>query len=109
VGLYCGSETGSSAVDGDRLRAPEMLCAERSYFSDRQYRSPMLGSIFGKVRLALDWEVGLRVSVLTMGVAADPSEQVHWAASEIGKFTTIHIHMVNTKVYTGFISTDFRE
>ena len=54
VGLYCGLDGGSRAVDGARLRAPETVLAERLYARDRQARSPMLGSIFGKLRLALD-------------------------------------------------------
>jgi hypothetical protein len=62
------------------LRAPEMLDADNLYWRERQARSPTLGSIFGKVRLALDALVGLSVSVFVIGVAADPSAQLHWAA-----------------------------
>jgi hypothetical protein len=51
----------------------------------------MLGFIFGKMRLALDTEVGLSVRVLTMAVAADPSEQVHCAARKRGEITVMHI------------------
>lgn len=68
----------------------------------------MLGSILGKVRLALDALVGLSVSVLVMGVAADPSAQLHCAARKRGKLT-MPIQTVSAWVNTRFISTDFRE
>lgn len=69
----------------------------------------MLGSIFGKVRVALDAFVGLSVRVLVIGVAAEPLAQVHCAMRERGKLAIMPIQIASVRVNTRFISTDFRE